>query len=316
MLSNLPKLDKFADAIDDHLAVHLPEFLKSVDAQIVQDASIMDGVWKFNTGGKKHHVRVFLDLIRECEKLSMHGEKFPWVRIAAQAYLGWMQEHYPEWRAPTANTEWKKRQPSVLDIRKFAKIHVGETCVVIGNGPSLNDIPNSFLEKYPSFGCNFIHMREGFTPTYYVTGDWRVIQEQGAQIAERFSEIPKFVPTPGSMDRWKPRGVCRFKRSGVKIGLGSPVAGMSYKTVVHIAVQLAIFMGFTTILVVGIDGGDQQDHFYGIDPKIRANEGRVRGWEEGYSELMFRFPSVKILNVSERSTLTALPRGDWRDYVT
>ena len=35
----------------------------------------------------------------------------------------------------------------------------GETCLIIGNGPSLANIPLKFLKKYASFGTNRIYLR-------------------------------------------------------------------------------------------------------------------------------------------------------------
>ena len=45
--------------------------------------------------------------------------------------------------------------------------HEGETCIVIGNGISLKDVPLEFLKSHPSLGCNRIFMLEDFIPTYY-----------------------------------------------------------------------------------------------------------------------------------------------------
>ena len=46
--------------------------------------------------------------------------------------------------------------------------HKGETGLVIGNGPSLKEITNEELQRFPSFGTNKIFLKEGFTPTNYV----------------------------------------------------------------------------------------------------------------------------------------------------
>ena len=54
----------------------------------------------------------------------------------------------------------------VKDKHKFHNIHDGETCVIIGNGPSLNKVPHSFLDKYITFGSNQIY-RLPYKPDYH-----------------------------------------------------------------------------------------------------------------------------------------------------
>ena len=67
--------------------------------------------------------------------------------------------------------------PEKVNWRDLADKHRGETCLIIGNGPSLNDVPLEFLHKYPSFGTNRIYLKEGFTPTYYCSVNPLVISQ-------------------------------------------------------------------------------------------------------------------------------------------
>ena len=39
-------------------------------------------------------------------------------------------------------------------VKELRDTHKGETCLVVGNGPSLKKIPKDFLKKYPTFGTN------------------------------------------------------------------------------------------------------------------------------------------------------------------
>lgn len=57
------------------------------------------------------------------------------------------------------------------------KTHVGDTALIIGNGPSLSAIPDKLLNKYVSFGCNRIWEREDFSPDYFVAVDGWVPEE-------------------------------------------------------------------------------------------------------------------------------------------
>ena len=55
--------------------------------------------------------------------------------------------------------------------------HKGETALVIGNGPSLSDMPLGFLTMYHSFGTNRIYLLDGFMPDYYVAVNNLVIEQ-------------------------------------------------------------------------------------------------------------------------------------------
>ena len=52
--------------------------------------------------------------------------------------------------------------------------HKGETCVIIGNGPSLNDVPKEWLDKYVTFGSNQIY-RLPYVPDYYCIIDEQML---------------------------------------------------------------------------------------------------------------------------------------------
>ena len=125
--------------------------------------------------------------------------------------------------------------------------HAGEVGLVIGNGPSLREVPLAFLKSFPSFGTNKIYLLEGFTPTYYCAVNPLVIDQSVKQI-ESMNSRAKFI------------------RSGKAIkgalALGPDVGGFSKNparsigegfTVTYVCLQLAYFMGFQTVLLVGVD---------------------------------------------------------------
>lgn len=125
--------------------------------------------------------------------------------------------------------------------------HFGEVGLVIGNGPSLKDVPLEFLQKYPSFGSNRIYLRKGFTPTYYVCVNPLVL-DQFAEDIEKL-ECLKFLG--------------EHAHTGNHITLHSaPTPMFSYAprswiyeghTVTFVSLQLAFYMGFQVVLLVGVD---------------------------------------------------------------
>jgi len=203
----------------------------------------------------------------------------------------------------------------------FHNIHQDETCLIIGNGPGLGDIPLWFLESYPSLGSNLIYKLEGFKPTYYATVDSRIMYEYQDEVMAAFSDIPKFLPTP-NLDKWKGPNIYRFHhRPGPlfphpKAGKLFPRdllsdEGITYVSVTHILLQLAYFMGFTTMLCVGLDNTGDGEHFYGSD-RSRPNAEK---WDQGYAILEEGFRPRKIINISTRTKCKSLPRDNWRNYI-
>lgn len=209
----------------------------------------------------------------------------------------------------------------------------------MGNGPSLNDIPLWFLQLYPTFGCNLIHLgkdgkmrTDGFKPTYYVAVDSWIFRDFGEGVLAAFADVPKFIPWP-NLDWVEGPNFYRFyHRAGPlwpycdeplwpRDVLSEP--GITYKGVTHISVQLAYFMGFTTILLVGMDNTHGRDegstrapwkHYY-AEPQ-RLKYGEPDHWEEAFKILAdgFAETGVRMINLSTYTTMTKIERDDWRNW--
>lgn len=221
-----------------------------------------------------------------------------------------------------------------MELKDFHHLHEGETCLIIGNGPSLNDIPDWFLNSYLNFGCNLIHEREGFTPTYYVAVDGWVHREMGDTINEIYADVPKFLPTP-NRDAWVGPNIYRFHHRAGPLWPYSKVPlwpsdilsarGITFKNVTHVSVQLAYFMGFKTMLLVGMDntmpeeGGNIKHvpwpHFYHLEPDPKM-PGQPLECEEAFRILMEGMkPDVQMINISTETSMTKIPRQDWRQWI-
>lgn len=213
------------------------------------------------------------------------------------------------------------------ELADFHNLHAGETALVVGNGPNLRLTPPERF-GYPSFGMNTIHLYEGWKPTYYTTVDSRVMREFGKAILERFAEVPKFIPRP-NLDNWQGPNFYRFyHRPGALFPRnGKPMRydrllssdGISYGNVMHVALQLAAWMGFTTLLLIGVQHQPHkaQAHFWGCDHGMGANPP-VTDWLAGYVELVAHMEEqgIRVINISEDTHVpeSILPRGDWREW--
>jgi hypothetical protein len=159
-------------------------------------------------------------------------------------------------------------------MKKYKNLHQGESCVIIGNGPSLKRMDLSWLKNRYTFGLNRIYLlfpELGFTTTYFVSVN-RLVLEQSGQEIEKI-KIPKFINW-----RWKnylkltdqmvylrhPRGreLNFSKNPGEKIWEGS--------TVTYVALQLAYYMGFTTVYLIGVDHNFKTQ---GSPHKVIVSEG-------------------------------------------
>lgn len=216
---------------------------------------------------------------------------------------------------------------STNSIERFHKLHAGEKCLLVGNGINLHRTPPAWFDL-PAIGMNTIHKYNGWKPTYYTTVDSRVMREFGNEINDVYRDVPKFLPTP-NLDKWQGENIYRFyHRPGAlwQSGNGSlnyagllAETGITYANIMHVAMQLAYYMGFTTLLMVGVQHKPMkaQDHFWGCDHGMGA-EMPLDDWFAGYKTLAdgLRTQGVKVFNISEDTCVPdeILPRDDWRNY--
>ena len=191
--------------------------------------------------------------------------------------------------------------------------------VIVGNGPSLGDIPNSFLEKYPTFGCNAVHLRDGFKPTYYASADAWVGMGLWDVVYERFKDIPMF-----NLDRtldliggdWD---VYTYHRKTGPVWLDPKLLysgyllepGISFRGIVHAMIQIALFMGHDKFYLVGCDNTTGGEHFY----KERLNDFDldIELWEWAFNVLQTCLIPKPIINLSTRGKIECLPWADWKN---
>jgi len=136
----------------------------------------------------------------------------------------------------------------MITFDHFYNIHYGETGLIICNGPSLRDVPDEFLKKYKNFGLNNIWLREKFTPDYYIACDPLAIRASIAEILD--IDTVKFIRNDYRLPDVYPLAIIPHPNEfSIDIAWGV-VEGHS---VTNVALQIAYYMGFETILIVGLD---------------------------------------------------------------
>ena len=150
-----------------------------------------------------------------------------------------------------------KRQESIRRILMLKNIYKGRRCFIIGNGPSLKRTDLSLLRNEVTFGLNRIYLffeRMGFCTTYYVAVNRLVIEQSARDIMK--IPAPKFISywahdlvqfTPDVMFIRDPLyGPIRFSSDITrKVWEGA--------TVTYVAMQIAYYLGFQQVILVGVD---------------------------------------------------------------
>lgn len=155
---------------------------------------------------------------------------------------------------------WKLQPVGIQNrfrLGKFFNIHRGLTCFIIGNGPSLNNMNLRLLRDQYTFGLNRIYLlfpKLGFSTSYFVSVNKLVLEQYAKEI--QLLQMPKFISWYGreylaySSDIYYVRdpydGTFSFSKDPrSKIWEGS--------TVTYVALQLAYYMGFQKVILIGID---------------------------------------------------------------
>ena len=216
----------------------------------------------------------------------------------------------------------------VKDRTKFLNIHSGETCVIIGNGPSLNNVPKEWLDKHITFGSNKIY-RLPYVPDYYCIID----------------EVALYRCLPKLQSGWRPKRQM-FLRAEACIEDNYPIypvvhAGFSRDitnfvvmggTTTYALLQIVNFMGFKKIYLVGVDHhypkanigkpgffkaeGSDPDHFVceDGDPYYTPGETYMRPEDTTpaykIAKEFFDHVGVKCINVTKGSKLDVFERGE------
>lgn len=206
-------------------------------------------------------------------------------------------------------------------MQRFKNTHAGEICLLVGNGGNLHLTPPAWFD-YPAFGMNTIHLYTGWKPDYYVTVDDRVRREFGAAIVEKYNDIPKFITY--DLRDWHGENFTTFNHHAADLKDGwkpNLLPDITYHSVMHAAMQIAFWMGFTTLLMIGVEHKQDEGnvHFWGVDEGMPA-QPPVPDWYAGYETLVKGMAErgVKVLNISENTycPVEILPRADWRKYAT
>jgi hypothetical protein len=206
----------------------------------------------------------------------------------------------------------------------------GETGLVIGNGPSLKRVSRLFLRRYPTFGTNKIYLLDDFTPTYYVAVNPLVIEQSIPQIYRLNSEAV-FLPSNSGVVMENVYHL--HSRSKREFSFTPDEYIYEGYTVTFVCLELAYFMGFKTVLLVGVDHNYQytgepnaENTFRGVDfnhfdplyfTGHRWNNPDLKRSEEAYgmAKQAFEADGRRIVNLTDGTKLDVFEKGELLDWV-
>lgn len=140
-------------------------------------------------------------------------------------------------------------------LEQFKGIHAGRRCIIIGNGPSLNNTDLGLLRDEFTFGLNRIYLmfdELGFEPTFHVVVNRLVVE----QCAEDFRRIkgPLFTTTANRKYLADAENIAYLSRLvGPRFSCDASRGIWEGATVTYAAMQLAYYMGFNQVILVGVD---------------------------------------------------------------
>lgn len=158
--------------------------------------------------------------------------------------------------------ERQEKEQAILNtsfqkICKYKNKHKGERCVIISNGQSLNDMDLSFLKNEICFGLNRIYLgfeAFNFIPNYYVAVNELLIKQSKNEISQ--VNCTKFISNR-AIKYLQPQEDLIFLKthpySGPDFSTDLVQGCKEGSTVTYVAMQLAYYMGFDSIILIGLD---------------------------------------------------------------
>lgn len=234
----------------------------------------------------------------------------------------------------------RRCKKSVRKIESLKDIHEGERCFIVGNGPSLCVEDLEKIKDEICFGSHRIYMifnQTTWRPTYYCAQDSKLIHSSAEEIMSLDAKM-KLVALVKDMKYRRLNNVEYLTLFTEPFYPDIPkfsgdVSQGIYEgfTVTYMCLQLALYMGFKEIYLLGID------HSYSVerlpDGTVKSNQGvrdhfaeedKIENIPQTYKstlayEAAKRYAEklgVKIMNASRGGELDVFERIDFDSVVS
>lgn len=170
-------------------------------------------------------------------------------------------------------------------LLRFKDIHRGESCFIVGLGPSLraDDLTRIEESEVISFSMNAVNKifdKTKWRPTYYVITDHKVLEDVNISDIENICKEYSFI-SDVVQDFWGKhissrtikfhgeKNICRREQPKFSTDISKVIRAGA--TVTYACIQIAVYMGFKCIYLLGVDNFDPHSkdlsygHFYKED---------------------------------------------------
>ena len=239
-------------------------------------------------------------------------------------------------RASATRTVTSTGRRTTRDLGAFRDRHRGERCVIMGNGPSLNETDVSLLSGVATFGLNRIYLmyeRLGFVPTYHVVVNELVVNQCADDLVKVDGPLFSTWPNRKALEG-HPHAMFLQKVTGPLFSRDPRRGIWEGATVTYAAMQLAYFMGFSEVLLVGVDhsfatkgpahkvvtsGGADPNHFdanyFGKGFRWQLPDLETSEIAYKLARRAFEADGRRIVDCTVGGALTIFPKADLKDAI-
>lgn len=214
------------------------------------------------------------------------------------------------------------------EIKKFKNIHNNKRCFIIGNGPSLQAKDLDKLKDEITFGTNkifFMFNNTKWRPTYYCCTDYLLAKNIIDDINNMNEVKEKFIPyknihfNDNNQIKGERRILVNFndkKRFPQNFSEDISNEVCCGHTVTYVAIQIAIYMGFKEIYLIGID--HNYSMYKDINGKIIVNNKVKDYFTEGYKnnkkEGVGNIGNLEMMNISYKTAKKYADKNNIKIY--
>jgi len=240
-------------------------------------------------------------------------------------------------------------------LRELEGRYSGERCFIMGNGPSLNEMDLGLLkdDKVWAFNrCYLLFDRIKWRPSFYVSVDTRVVPDNADEISKLYKKLidtkfffPKKFRIKGNLESssnvywYNEKKMTNRNLPYSSFSMDPAKYVRSVRTVTIAGLQLAVYLGFNPIYLIGCDTDYKipDDVLYEDEDKEKIVSlsdsdinhfdpdyfGKMKKYHQPFPERMiFHYKQVKrvcdeqnvqIFNATVGGKLEVFPRVDYED---
>jgi len=187
--------------------------------------------------------------------------------------MNWLEKEgfSKKWKEARDYLEWKRKYAPRL--KKFKDKHKGEDCFILGNGPSLNKMDLAPLANRHTFGQNKIYLifeKVDLNLSYLVAVNQLVIEQSARQFEAMDCQVfLSYVAAKGVVkDQENIQRLHTLNLWSFYEDIAQPIC--EGNTVTFVSLQLAFYMGFRRVFLIGVDHSFKQS---GQSHEVQTYEG-------------------------------------------